>query len=200
MNLLNKIFSGGQIEKQVTPNLPADQVEQLTIEPLQPLHGLAAGEAEPIPSLHQAALDSIKEIQQAQARELQRLVHRLLCQMHLAAAARRALARRSVSCIYQAFGVVAAATKRMKARNRWVAKITFDGEVAAKNAAERAARKREREAAQKARKEAREDRETKERLRQERLRSMVRCHHLMTSCPFCCPHLSTILTSSCRSA
>ena len=118
----------------------------------------------------------VKEIQQAQARELQRLVHRLLCQMHLAAAARRALARRSVCCIYQAFGVVAAATKRMKARNRWVAKITFDGEVAAKNAAERAARKREREAAQKARKEAREDRETKERLRQERLRSMVCIH------------------------
>jgi hypothetical protein len=118
----------------------------------------------------------VKEIQQAQAKELQRLVHRLFCQMRLAAAARQALARRVVLRIRQAFGVVAAVTKRMKARNRWVAKITFDGEVAAKNAAERAARKREREAAQKARKEAREDRETKERLRQERLRSMVCIH------------------------
>jgi myosin heavy subunit len=121
----------------------------------------------------------VKEIQQAQARELQRLVHRLFCQMRLAAAARQVFARRVVLRIRQAFGVVAAVTKRMKARNRWVAKITFDGEVAAKNAAERAARKREREAAQKARKEAREDRETKERLRQERLRSMVCIHELM---------------------
>ena len=69
MNLLNKIFSGGQIEKQVAPDLPADPIEQLTIEPLQPLHGLASGDADPIPSLHQAELDSNKEIQQALAQE-----------------------------------------------------------------------------------------------------------------------------------
>lgn len=164
----------------------------------------------------------VKEVLERQARELQRLVHRLISQMCLAAAARRAglqlsyhqlvsqmrlaaaarrvLSRRAVSRIYLAFIGMASVTKRLKCRKRWVAKITFDGEVAAKNAAERAARKREREAAQKSRSEAREDRETKERLRQERLRSMVRCHHLMTSCPFCCPHLSFNLTSSCCSA
>jgi myosin heavy subunit len=115
----------------------------------------------------------IKEIMDKHARELQRLLHRLMSQKRLAAAARQALARRAIIRVRQGFFVVAMYAKRFKVRNRWVAKITFDGEVAAKNAADRAARKREREAAQKARDEARQDRETKERLRQERLRSMV---------------------------
>jgi len=69
MNLFNKIFSGGQIEKQLAPSLPTNQVEQLTDEQLQPLHGLAAGEAEPMPSFHQPVLDSSKEIQQALEQE-----------------------------------------------------------------------------------------------------------------------------------
>ena len=115
----------------------------------------------------------VKEFLDKQARELQRLLHRLMSQMRLAAAARVGLSRRPIIRIHQAFISVSAFAKRLKCRNRWVAKITFDGEVAAKNAAERAARKREREAAQKARADACEDRETKERLRQERVRSMV---------------------------
>jgi myosin heavy subunit len=118
----------------------------------------------------------VNQVLEAHARQLQRLVHRLVCQMQLAAAARRALARRKNIQIRLSVAAVAAKAKRFKCRNRWVAKITFDGEVAAKNAAERAARKRERDAAQQARKDAREDRETKERLRQERLLLMVRCH------------------------
>jgi myosin-5 len=140
----------------------------------------------------------VKEVLEAQARELQRLLHRLMSQMRLAAAfrkalsqrvyrqlisqmrlaaaVRQALSRRAIIRIRRAFNVVAAVAKRFKWRLRWVAKISFDGEVAAKNAAERAVRKREREAAQQARSITREDRETKERLRQERLRSMVRRH------------------------
>lgn len=137
----------------------------------------------------------VKELLDKQARELQRLLHRLMGQMRLAAAARVGLSRRPIIRIHQAFITVSAFAKRLKhrnsyiiqqafisvsafakrlkCRNRWVAKVTFDGEIAAKNAAERAARKREREAAQKARADACEDRETKERLRQERVRSMV---------------------------
>ena len=69
MNLLNKIFSGGQIDKQLTPSLPDSPIGQLTDEPLQPLHGLAAGDADPIPSFHPPTSDSHKEIQQALAQE-----------------------------------------------------------------------------------------------------------------------------------
>jgi len=130
----------------------------------------------------------IKEILDKNARELQRLLHRLMCQKRLAAAARRALARRAIILVRQSFLVAAMFAKRFKCRNRWVAKITFDGEVAAKNAAERAARKREREAAQKERDEARQDRETKERLRQERLKSMVLHHEPQSGCIFIVLH------------
>lgn len=69
MNLFNKIFSGGQIEKQLAPDLPTHQIEQLTVEPLQPMHGLAAGEANPITSFHSTTPDSAREIQQALAQE-----------------------------------------------------------------------------------------------------------------------------------
>ena len=68
MNLFNKIFSGGQIEKQLAP-LPTSHAEVLTDEPLQPLHGLAAGEAEPMPSIHHPIADTSKEIQHALEQE-----------------------------------------------------------------------------------------------------------------------------------
>jgi myosin heavy subunit len=116
----------------------------------------------------------VKEVLEAQARELLRFVRRLMCQRRLAAVARRALVNRGLIKKYRAFISIAAVAKRIKIRNRWVAKITFDGEVAAKNAAERAARKKLRDAAQKSRVQDREDRETKDRLRKERLISMVR--------------------------
>jgi myosin heavy subunit len=116
----------------------------------------------------------VQQVVEAQVRELQRFVHRLMCQRRLAAVVRRALFHYSLIRKYLAFIAIAAVTKRFKNRNRWVAKITFDGEVAAKNAAERAARKQARDTAQKVRAEAREDRETKDRLRRERLKSMVR--------------------------
>jgi hypothetical protein len=51
MNLFNKIFSGGQIEKPITPNLPASQVEALSHDPLQPLYGIVGDEVNPIQSL-----------------------------------------------------------------------------------------------------------------------------------------------------
>jgi myosin heavy subunit len=132
----------------------------------------------------------VKEVLEAQARELQRFVHRLMCQMRLSAVALRALARRALIQKHKAFIAIAAASKRLKSRNRWVAKVTFDGEVAAKNAAERAARKQARDAAQTARVEACEDRETKDRLRQERLRSMVRFFAL-TTCPI--PRMACVM-------
>jgi small-conductance mechanosensitive channel len=53
MNLFNKIFSGGQIEKPITPNLPASQVEALSHDPLQPLYGIVGDEVNPIQSHQQ---------------------------------------------------------------------------------------------------------------------------------------------------
>ena len=44
MNLFNKVFSGGQIDKQVAPDLSTNHIADLHDEPLLPLQGLAAGE------------------------------------------------------------------------------------------------------------------------------------------------------------
>jgi hypothetical protein len=69
MNLFNKVFSGGQIDKQLTPDLSASHIADLSQEPLLPLQGLAAGEESLAPNFHQAALDSNSTIQEALAQE-----------------------------------------------------------------------------------------------------------------------------------
>ena len=65
MNLFNKVFSGGQIDKQVVPDLATNPIADLHDEPLLPLQGLAAGEAAPVPKFHQAAMDANQAIHQA---------------------------------------------------------------------------------------------------------------------------------------
>jgi len=69
MNLFNKVFSGGQIDKQVAPDLSTNHIADLHDEPLLPLQGLAAGEDAPIPKFHQATLDSNKAIHEALEQE-----------------------------------------------------------------------------------------------------------------------------------
>jgi cell division protein FtsB len=64
MNFLNKIFSGGQIEKQASPSLPISQVEELSHEPLQPLHRLLADEAESIKNFQATETEIKKETPQ----------------------------------------------------------------------------------------------------------------------------------------
>ena len=65
MNLFNKIFSGGQIEKPIAPTLPASQVEELSHEPLQPLYGIVADEADPIESYQQTSTVAPQEVAHA---------------------------------------------------------------------------------------------------------------------------------------
>lgn len=69
MNLFNKVFSGGQIDKQVTTDLSTGHIADLHDEPLLPLQGLAAGEETSIEKFHQATLDSNKAIHQALEQE-----------------------------------------------------------------------------------------------------------------------------------
>jgi hypothetical protein len=69
MNLFNKVFSGGQIDKQIAPDLSTSHIADLRDDPLLPLHGLAAGEEATIPKFHQATLDSNKAIHQALEQE-----------------------------------------------------------------------------------------------------------------------------------
>ena len=69
MNLFNKVFSGGQIDKQIAPDLSTNHIADLRDDPLLPLHGLAAGEEATIPKFHQATLDSNKAIHQALEQE-----------------------------------------------------------------------------------------------------------------------------------
>jgi hypothetical protein len=69
MNLFNKIFSGGQIDKQFAPTLTTSPEVQLTDEPLLPLHGLAAGEAAPVHVFHPTPSETKNEIQQALEQE-----------------------------------------------------------------------------------------------------------------------------------
>ena len=65
MNLFNKVFSGGQIDKQVVPDLATNPIADLHDEPLLPLQGLAVGEGAPVPKFHQAAMDANQAIHQA---------------------------------------------------------------------------------------------------------------------------------------
>jgi arsenate reductase-like glutaredoxin family protein len=65
MNLFNKIFSGGQIEKPIAPTLPTNQVEELSHEPLHPLYGVVAGEAEPTQIYQPTSTDTAHEVSQA---------------------------------------------------------------------------------------------------------------------------------------
>ena len=65
MNLFNKVFSGGQIDKQVVPDLATNPIADLHDEPLLPLQGLASGEAAPVPKFHQAAMDANQAIHRA---------------------------------------------------------------------------------------------------------------------------------------
>ena len=69
MNLFNKVFSGGQIDKQIAPDLSTSHIADLRDDPLLPLHGLAAGEEATIPKFHQVTLDSNKAIHQALEQE-----------------------------------------------------------------------------------------------------------------------------------
>ena len=69
MNLFNKVFSGGQIDKQESTDLSTSHIADLHNEPLLPLHGLAAGEETTVPKFHQAELDSNKAIHQALEQE-----------------------------------------------------------------------------------------------------------------------------------
>jgi hypothetical protein len=69
MKLFNMIFSGGQIDKQLAPTLTTNHSEELTPEALQPLHGLASGEAEPIQSFHTSTSETKTDIQQALQQE-----------------------------------------------------------------------------------------------------------------------------------
>ena len=69
MKLLNMIFSGGQIDKQLAPTLTTNHSEELNPEALQPLHGLASGQAEPIQSFHTSTSETKTDIQQALQQE-----------------------------------------------------------------------------------------------------------------------------------
>jgi hypothetical protein len=69
MNLFNKVFSGGQIDKQAAPDLSTSHIADMHDEPLLPLQGLAAGEEATIPKFHHAELDSNKASHQALEQE-----------------------------------------------------------------------------------------------------------------------------------
>jgi hypothetical protein len=69
MNLFNKVFSGGQIDKQVAPDLTTNPIADLHDEPLLALQSLAVGEEVPIPKFQQATLESNQAIHQALEQE-----------------------------------------------------------------------------------------------------------------------------------